>query len=89
MTAILFRIIQKIPELKQAKKGRRHDVQINHGFRKRMNTILKLESQINSNIVEKIMGHKNGLDGVYLAPTRQECFEEFCKGILNLSISDM
>ncbi|MBL7001908.1 MAG: integrase [Nitrosopumilus sp.] len=88
VTSILFRIIQNIPELKRSKKGRRHDIQINHGFRKRMNTILKLESKINSNIAEKIMGHKNGLDGVYLAPTRQECFEEFCKGILNLSISD-
>ena len=88
VTAILFRIIENTPELKRTKKGRRHDIQIIHGFRKRMNTILKLESLINSNIVEKIMGHKNGLDGVYLAPTRQECFKEFCKGISQLTISD-
>ena len=88
VTAILFRIIDNTPELKRTKKGRRHDIQIIHGFRKRMNTILKLESLINSNVVEKIMGHKNGLDGVYLAPTRQECFKEFCKGISQLTISD-
>jgi len=88
ITSILFRIIKDIPELKRTKKGRRHDVQINHGFRKRMNTILKLESKINSNIAEKILGHKNGLDGVYLTPTRQECFAEFVKGITQLSISD-
>ena len=88
VTAILFRIIENTPELKRTKKGRRHDIQIIHGFRKRMNTILKLESLINSNVVEKIMGHKNGLDGVYLAPTRQECFKEFCKGISQLTISD-
>ena len=86
--AILFRIIENTPELKRTKRGRRHDIQIIHGFRKRMNTILKLESLINSNVVEKIMGHKNGLDGVYLAPTRQECFKEFCKGISQLTISD-
>ena len=88
VTSILFRIIKDIPELKRIKKGRRHDVQINHGFRKRMNTILKLESNVNSNITEKILGHKNGLDGVYLAPTRQECFKEFVKGISQLTISE-
>jgi len=51
-----------------------------------MNTILKLESKVNSNIAEKIMGHKNGLDGVYLSPTREECFKEFVKGIDQLTI---
>ena len=88
ITSFFFRIIDNIPELKRNKKGRRHDIQINHGFRKRMNTILKLESKVNSNIAEKIMGHKNGLDGVYFTPTRQECFTEFCNGIANLTISD-
>ena len=88
VTSILFRIIKGIPEITRTKKGRRHDIQINHGFRKRMNTILKLESKVNSNVAEKILGHKNGLDGVYLAPTRQECFIEFCKGIPQLTISD-
>jgi integrase/recombinase XerD len=88
VTSILFRILKDVPELKRTKKGRRHDIQINHGFRKRTNTILKLESTVNSNIAEKILGHKNGLDGVYLVPTRQECFKEFCKGITHLTISD-
>ena len=32
------------------------------------------------------MDIKNGLDGVYLAPTREECFKEFVKGILNLTV---
>ncbi|MCE2614395.1 MAG: hypothetical protein LVO36_00675 [Nitrosopumilus sp. (ex Thoosa mismalolli)] len=88
VTSILFRIVNNIPELHRNKKGRRHDIQINHGFRKRMNTILKLESKVNSNIAEKIMSHKNGLDGVYLAPTRKECFREFVKGVLELTIDD-
>ena len=88
VTSIFFRIISRVPELQRDKTGRRHDIQINHGFRKRMNTILKLESNVNSNVAEKILGHKNGLDGVYLAPTRQECFEEFVKGISQLTISE-
>lgn len=86
--AIIYRITRDIPEIKRTKKGNRFDIQINHGFRKRMNTILKLESDVNSNIAEKILGHKNGLDGVYLSPTRQECFREFVKGIKQLTISD-
>ena len=89
VTSIFFRIIKGIPEITRIKKGRRHDIQINHGFRKRMNTILKLETNVNSNVAEKILGHKNGLDGAYLAPTRQECFKEFCKGITQLTISDI
>jgi integrase len=86
--SIIFSIVRDIPELKRQKNGRRHDIQLNHGFRKRMNTILKLETNVNSNIAEKIMGHKNGLDGVYLAPTRQQCFKEFVKGIPQLTISE-
>ena len=62
-------MIKDVPELQRIKKGRRHDSQLNHGFRKRTNTILKLESNVNSNIAEKILGHKNGLDGVYFTPT--------------------
>ena len=58
ITAIIYRIISSVPELSRRKKGRRYDIQMNHGFRKRMNTILKLESEVNSNIVEKILGHK-------------------------------
>jgi hypothetical protein len=47
---------------------------------------MKLENTVNANIAEKILGHKKGLDGVYLAPTRQECFAEFCKAIPQLTI---
>ena len=85
---MIRRVITDVPELKRVKKGRRFDIQINHGFRKRTNTILKLESKVNSNIAEKIMGHKNGLDGVYFTPTRQDCFVEFIKAIPELTIDD-
>lgn len=75
-------------EIKRTKSGKRYDIQGAHGFRKRFNTILKLNSRINSNIAEKLMGHKNGLDGVYLTPTREECFTEFQKAIVDLTIDD-
>jgi len=69
------------------KNGFSSEIQINHGFRKRFNTILKI-SGVNWNIAEKLMGHKNGLDGVYFKPTREECFKEFHKAITELSVDD-
>ena len=59
---------------------------IDHGFRKRFNTILKINNDVNTNIAEKLMQHKKGLDGSYLTPTRQQCFAEFVKAIYELTI---
>jgi len=53
-------------------------------FRKRFNTHLKLENDLNSNIAEKLMAHKRGLDGVYLQPTLGELYVEFYKAISKL-----
>jgi len=74
--------------VEREKVGNRYDKASTYGFRKRFNTILKLNSEINSNITEKLMAHKNGLDGVYFTPTREECFIEFLKAIPELTISD-
>jgi site-specific recombinase XerD len=88
MTAkkITERII-KSSGIKRKKNGFTSEIQQNHGFRKRFNTILKIAG-VNWNIAEKLMGHKVGLDGVYFKPTREECFKEFHKAITELSIDD-
>ena len=70
------------------KKNGRYLIQLDHGFRKRFNTILKTNNDVNSNIAEKLMGHKRGLDRVYLKPTKEQCFEEFRKAIPELSINE-
>lgn len=64
----------------------RFDKSLVYGFRKRFNTILKMQNDVNHNIAEKLMGHKRGLDGTYLQPTREECFAEFKKAIPYLQI---
>jgi len=64
----------------------RYDKAIVYMFRKRFNGKLKMENSVNSNIAEKLMAHKKGLDGVYLEPTREECFTEFKKAIGELTI---
>ena len=68
------------------KKGNRFDLAITYGFRKRFNTILKLNNDVNSNIAEKLMAHKSGLDGTYLQPTKEECFTEFLKAVPGLTV---
>jgi len=85
-TKITYRIL-KNTGIHRKKTGFASEIQQNHGFRKRFNTILKI-SGINFNIAEKLMGHKIGLDGVYFKPTREECFKEFHKAITELSIDD-
>jgi|APSaa5957512535_1039671.scaffolds.fasta_scaffold14374_6 hypothetical protein len=83
---LVFNRVVKSTSITRIMKGRRYDTQLMHGFRKRFNTVMKLQNSVNANIAEKIMGHKNGLDGVYFVPTRQQCFKEFVKGISELTI---
>ena len=72
--------------VKRNRVGRRFDKAVTYMFRKRFNTILKINKDINSNIAEKLMAHKRGLDGTYLQPTREECYREFVKAIPDLTI---
>lgn len=83
----IFDIILKKAQIERIKTDKRYDKATLYGFRKRFNTILKLDSNVNSNIAEKLLAHKNGLDGVYLKPTREECFAEFVKAIPKLTVN--
>lgn len=74
--------------IERTKTGKRYNKAEMYGFRKRFNGILKMNNDINSNIAEKLMAHKRGLDGVYLQPTKEECFNEFVKGIPELTVFD-
>ena len=78
----------KLAGIERKKTKNRYDKAIVYGFRKRFNGILKMNNDVNSNIAEKLMAHKNGLDGNYLKPTREQCFAEFVKAITELTISD-
>jgi len=83
----IFDNLERKAPIEKIKTGNRYDKALMYGFRKRFNTIMKINSNVNSNIAEKLMAHKNGLDGVYLTPTREECFTEFVKAIPQLTIS--
>jgi integrase/recombinase XerD len=85
INSIMFRILQKAG-LERVKVGNRFDKALYYGMRKRFNGILKMNNNVNSNIAEKLMAHKRGLDGVYLKPTREQCFAEFIKAVGELTI---
>lgn len=82
----LMHKLLKAGGITRMKNGRRYDKAANYGFRKRFNGILKMNNNVNSNIAEKLMAHKKGLDGSYLKPTREQCFEEFRKAIQDLTV---
>ncbi len=69
----------------------RREIQLDHGFRKRWNTILKTTNGINVILAEKMMGHaikSIPLDGTYLDPTIEQLFTEFKKAIPELTVND-
>lgn len=68
----------------------RYDVMACHGLRKYFNTVLKLRTDINSNIAERLMGHSRTiqLDNSYFTPTKDQLFTEYRKAISDLSIHE-
>jgi len=84
--------LRKLPEIRGEKKETdRFEVSMTHGIRKRWNTIMKNNSDINPLFVEKMFGHSTRLiplDTVYHKPTLDRLFEEYQKGISELIIND-
>ncbi len=87
--SIIWRSINK-SKIKRERVNRNFDIQQDHGFRKRFNTIMKLDSEINSNLAEKILGHSvtHKLDNTYFTPSIDDLFNEFKKAIPELIISE-
>ena len=74
--------------IRTKKTGKRYETQLDHGFRKRFDTIMELNSQVKESISEKLMGHSDGTRGRYVNPTIEKLFEEFKKVIPELTIDD-
>ena len=63
-----------------------HGIKIAHGFRKFFTTQL-VNSKVNAEIREMLLGHKIGLVSCYYRPTVEEMYGEYEKAIDNLTIS--
>lgn len=75
--------------LSRKKIGKRYNIQIAHGLRKRFATIVKLNNKIGYSVSERLLGHKSGLDSAYFRPDiKQDLFNEFKKIIPDLIVDD-
>ena len=68
-------------------KFNRKEVARAHGFRKFFTTQL-INSKVNSEIREMLLGHKIGLASCYYRPTQEEMYQEYQKSFNNLTISE-
>jgi len=65
----------------------RHDKALFGGFRKWFETTMDNIIDVNPNVVEKLMGHRNDLRGTYYNPDIRVRFENFKKAIPELAIN--
>jgi len=87
---IIYRLATRAETRRKKQTQNRYNIQGAHGFRKRFNTILKSNNDVNPNLAEKLMGHSTSirLDNSYLIPSKKRLFTEFVKVIPELSISE-
>ncbi|MDE1862263.1 MAG: site-specific integrase [Thaumarchaeota archaeon] len=77
--------------IERARQGNRYEIQLDHGFRKRFNTIIKNNNGGSIHLKEKLMAHSTRLlplDGAYHDPGVMALFDEFKRHIPNLIIDD-
>jgi integrase len=63
------------------------EVARSHGFRKFFTTQL-INSKVNPEIREMLLGHKIGLASAYYRPTEEEMYSEYLKAVNNLTINE-
>lgn len=85
---VMSRLMSKT-QIRKPSGEDRFDIPMFHGFRKRFNTILKSNMQINPAAIERMMGHHSqtiSLDTAYYKPTLEILFSEYEKGIDALTV---
>ena len=80
-------LARKIYDLSTRTGIRDKELPICHGFRKFFTTQL-INTRINPEIREMLLGHKIGLTGVYYKPTEEEMYSEYEKAIDSLTINE-
>lgn len=73
---------------KMSDSGMKHQKALFGAFRKWYETTLNNLNEVNANVTEKLMGHRNDLRGTYYNPNLEVRFENFKKAIPYLTISD-
>jgi integrase len=77
----------KLKDIARRSNVRTKQVPLAHGFRKFFTTQL-INSDVNPEIREMLLGHKIGLASAYYRPTEQKMFDEYMKAVNNLTINE-
>jgi len=97
LESVIGRIARKAG-LRENKKAGRYPQQLDHAFRKRFSTILKLNEKIPVSITERLLGHQSyydennnkvQLDDAYLTAKKEQLFEKFKLAIPDLTINNI
>lgn len=84
----LWQSLEKcIPRERNHNRFKRKEIQIFHGFRKFFTKQL-VDSKLNPEIREMLLGHKIGLASAYYKPTVQEMLNEYLKAVSLLTINE-
>lgn len=86
----VYKLIKKAGIVRE-KQGNRYNIQMDHGFRKRFDTIIKDSPYGNLSLKEKLMGHATKtvpLDTVYHTPNISRLFGEFKLHVAELTINN-
>ena len=81
----LFMLLRKAGIKKEKVGKNRYNISMAHGFRKFFNTQLN-KAHVDHNVIEKMMGHKNELKGLYNDAETLDLFEEYEKAIPHLTL---
>ncbi|MDC0212019.1 site-specific integrase [Candidatus Nitrosopelagicus sp.] len=91
-TTIRMVIARNVGKLKTSKliTGNRTDKMVNHAFRKRFNTIMKSNKEINLVLAERLLGHSVTipLDNSYLDVSKEELFKQYLLALPELYIDE-
>jgi integrase/recombinase XerD len=89
ITSTLGRYVKKSIGREKSKSGR-YSIMSCHGFRKRFDTVLKLNRTVNLSLAERLMGHSQTipLDNSYFKPVIEQLFDEYQKAIPELIIDE-
>ena len=77
-------------DFKKLASESRYEIMSAHGFRKRFNTIVKMRSDVNINLAERLLGHSRTikLDNNYFRPTVVQLFTEYLKALPDLMVDE-
>ncbi len=86
MQTTMHRLFEK-SGIRRVKTGKRYDLPVYGGFRKRFQTKLDLIADISESTVQVLMDHTGYLSQHYRKPTEEQIFKEYKKAINELAIS--